>query len=401
MPLRLVHAVPFFAALAATSLIHAEPIAQAAAPTIAGAWVLNPALTQRPQEIGFSADWARPQGSETEGGGRSGGRSRRGGGSGAAGVPAISRESADDGTRLQQLTEEARTPPSRLTIVRENSTVTIADDQGRVRTFRPDGQLQELTIGTVALPSTARWEGPTLVVIYDVETGRQLRYRYTPSADPTRLQVDIRFLERGREGDEVRLTYEPPGARERDILSGAAPSSGAPPASASASRGVPDAVPSSARPLLLPPGSELRGLTTIGTVVDDLSAPGTACGLDRQKIKSSIARILSDAGFKTEPFGNEDTYVLLSVVTSRLPDGTCVSRYDASLVTQADATFPYLKGAVGVQVQLLHEGGMAGGSPAAHASTVMDALVKSANSFVAQIRAANKPAGGAFQDRRS
>ena len=109
-----------------------------------------------------------------------------------------------------------------------------------------------------------------------------------------------------------------------------------------------------------------------------------------RKIKTSIARLLGDAGFKTERFGNEDTYVLLSVVTSRLPDGTCVSRYDTSLVTQADATLPYLKGLVAMPVQLLHEGGMAGGSPAAHASAVMDALVKSANRFVAQIRAANK-----------
>jgi hypothetical protein len=77
-------------------------------------------------------------------------------------------------------------------------------------------------------------------------------------------------------------------------------------------------------------------------------------------------------------------------VTSRLPDGACVSRYDASLETQADATLSYLKGLVAVQVQLLHEGGLAGGSPAAHATAVMDALVKSANSFVSQIRAMNK-----------
>ena len=48
-----------------------------------------------------------------------------------------------------------------------------------------------------------------------------------------------------------------------------------------------------------------------------------------------------------------------------------------------------LKGLVAVQVQLLHEGGMAGGPPAAHAKAVTDALVKSANSFVSQIRAAN------------
>jgi hypothetical protein len=68
----------------------------------------------------------------------------------------------------------------------------------------------------------------------------------------------------------------------------------------------------------------------------------------------------------------------------------CISRYDTSLVSQADATFPYLKGLVAVQVALLHEGGMAGGSPAAHATAVMEALTKSVNSFVTQIRAANK-----------
>jgi hypothetical protein len=397
MPLRLVRALALFVVFAAASATHAAPIAQPAAPTIAGAWVLNPALTQRPAEIGFNRDWARAQGSGGEGGGRSGGgRGRRGGsgsGGGAMGVPAISRESADDGARVEQLTGEARTPPSRLTIIQKDTTVSIADDQGHARTFRPDGQLEELTIGTVPLPTTARWDGASLVVIYDVETGRQLRYTYTPSADATRLQVNIRFLERGREGDEVRLTYEPPGARERAILSGAPASPAAPSASASTLPGVPDAAPPSARPPVLPPESELRGLTTIGTVVEDLSAQGKACGLDQEKIKTSIARILADAGFKTEPFGNEETFVLLSVVTSRLPDGTCVSRYDASLVTQADATLPYLKGLVAVPVQLLHQGGMAGGSPTAHASAVMDALVKSATSFVSQIRAANKSVG--------
>jgi hypothetical protein len=401
MPLRFVRAFPLFAILAVTSATHAAPIAQPAAPAIAGAWVLNPALTQRPAEIGFSTDWARGQGSGGERGGRSGGgRGGRGGsgsGGGAVGVPPISRESADDSTRLQQLTGEARTPPSRLTIVQKDTTVSIADDQGHVRTFRPDGHLEELTIGTIALPTTSRWDGASLVVVYEVETGRQLRYTYSPSANPTRLLVTIRFVEKGRDGDEVRLTYEPPGAHERALLSGDPASPAAPSASASTPTpsGVPDAAPpsaatASARPPVLPPGSELRGLTTIGTVVEDLSAPGKACGLDQEKIKTSIARTLADAGFKTERFGNEDTYLLLSVVTSRLPDGGCVSRYDASLVTQADATFPYLKGVVAVQVQLLHEGGMAGGSPAAHAASVMDALVKSANRFVSQIRAANK-----------
>jgi hypothetical protein len=190
MLLRLAGAFALSVVVAAPFAIHAAPVAQPAAATIVGAWVLNPALTQRPPEVGFTPAWARAQGSGGDDGGRSGGgRGRRGGsgsGGGATGVPPISRESADDSTRVQQLTGEARTPPSRLTIVQKDSAISIADDQGHVRTFRPDGRLAELTIGTVPLPTTARWDGTSLVVVYDLETGRQLRYTYTPSPDAGR-----------------------------------------------------------------------------------------------------------------------------------------------------------------------------------------------------------------------
>jgi hypothetical protein len=360
-------------------------------PDISGAWVLNPDLTQRPQEIGFSTpEWARGAGGEPRGGsGGGGGRGRRGGGgssSGTTGAPAMSRENVEDSTRKQQLTDQARTPPERLTIIQKADSVSIADDQGHVRTFHPTGKLEDLTLGTFPLPTTASWDKGSLVVVYEVESGKQLRYTLTPAANPARLLVDIRFLERGQEGDEVKLTYEPPDAHSRAVLSGTAPP---PPPPAGAAPAASDATLPSARPAVLPPGSELRGLTTIGTVVEDLTAQGAACGLDQAKIKTAAARILADAGFKTERFGNEENYVLLSVVTSRLSDGTCVSRYDASLMADADATFPYLKGAVAIQVQLLHEGGMAGGSPAAHAASVMDALTKSVSRFVSQIRAAN------------
>lgn len=392
MPSRIVRRF-LFVVLCVTGAVQpsATSPSQPAAPDIAGAWVMNTALTQRPDEIGFARDWTRGAGGD-EGERSAGGRGRRGGGSGsgARGAPPVSRESLDDSVRVQQLTAEARTPPSRLTIVQKPDSVSIADDQGHARTFHPNGRLEELTLGTVALPTTARWDTGSLVVVFDVESGRQLRYTFTPAASPTRLLVDIRFLERGHEGDEVKLTYEPPGARERAILSesAAAPAPAAPAAAASSPPPAPGAP--AARPRVLPPGSELRGLTVIGTVVEALTAQGAACGLDQTRIKTALADILAGAGFKTERFGNEDTYVLASVVTSRLPDGTCVSRYDASLESQADATFPYLNGLVAVQVQLLHEGGMTGGSPAAHAKSVMDALTKSVNNFVAQIRAAGK-----------
>lgn len=366
-------------------------LGQSVSPSIAGIWVLNPSLTQRPDEIGFSPAWA---GAGGDAGGRSGGgRGRRGGsgaGGSATGVPSVSRESIDDSTRIQQLTGEARTPPAQITIVEKAASVSIADDQGHSRTFHPNGTLEQLTIGTVALPTTARWDAGSLVVVFDVESGRQLRYTYTPAANPTRLLVDIRFLEHGHEGDNVRLTYETPEAHNRAVLAGQPTSTAAPAAPAAPSPAVSGGMPPAARPPVLPPGSELRGLTTIGTTVEDLTAQAAACGLDQAKIKTSVARILADAGFKTQPDHNEETYVLVSIVTSRLPDGVCISRYDASLVSQGDATFPYLKGLVAVEVPLLRQGGMAGGSPAAHASAVMEAIAKAVNGFVSQIRATNK-----------
>jgi hypothetical protein len=59
-------------------------------------------------------------------------------------------------------------------------------------------------------------------------------------------------------------------------------------------------------------------------------------------------------------------------------------------MAQADANLPYLKGLVAMEVPLLREGGLAGGSPAAHAKSVTDALTASVNRFVAQIRNAGK-----------
>lgn len=367
----------------------------ASPPNLTGAWALNPALTQQPSEIGFSPDWARGgAGGERGGGsGSGGGRGRRGGSGSSAATPTFARESADDSTRVQQLTGEARTPPAHITIIQKADAVSIADDQGHSRTFRTDGHLEELTLGTVALPTTSRWDAGSLVIVYEVEQSRQLRYTFTPSANPTRLIVSIRFLDHGHEGDEVRLTYEPPDAHTREVLSSPSATVPASPASPSGSAALPPLPygdPTAARPPVLPAGSELRGLTIVGTVVDELGTQATACGLDQAKIKASIARILADAGFKTKPYHDEQTYVVINVSTSKLSDGLCVSRYDASLVSEADVTVPNAKGPVSLPVPLLHEGGMAGGSAAAHAASVMDGLAKSVNTFISQIRAANK-----------
>src|SRR6476646_6144160 len=71
-----------FAVLAgAAAQTPAPSIDQLQSPSIAGVWVLNPALTQRPEEIGFSRGFPQAGGAGGDQSGRSGGgRSRRGGG---------------------------------------------------------------------------------------------------------------------------------------------------------------------------------------------------------------------------------------------------------------------------------------------------------------------------------
>src|SRR5262249_55489336 len=146
-----------------TAPVQSVPSPPAQPASIAGIWVLNPALTARPDEIGFNPDWAAGAGGESGSGGRpGGGRGRRGGGGrsggGNMGVPAISHESMDDGARVQQLTLEARTPPGHITIVQKPDSISIADDQGHSRTFHPTGQVEDHTIGTTPLPTTTRWD---------------------------------------------------------------------------------------------------------------------------------------------------------------------------------------------------------------------------------------------------
>src|SRR5215467_13269069 len=95
------------AASAAAAQSSPSPTIQPSSPSIAGVWVLHPALTQKPDEIGFSNDWARTAGEEGGRSGGGGGRGRRGGsgsGGGAMGAPQVLRESADDSTHKPQPT---------------------------------------------------------------------------------------------------------------------------------------------------------------------------------------------------------------------------------------------------------------------------------------------------------
>jgi hypothetical protein len=82
--------------------------------------------------------------------------------------------------------------------------------------------------------------------------------------------------------------------------------------------------------------------------------------------------------------------VYVSVMTSSVSPGLCVSRYDVFLYTHTMATLPYQATPVLVQVSLMHKGGMAGGAPAAHAESVVRNVKQSVEEFVSRITSANK-----------
>jgi hypothetical protein len=137
------------------------------------------------------------------------------------------------------------------------------------------------------------------------------------------------------------------------------------------------------------PGAELKGLTKLGIVVEDLSPQAAACGLNHGTIETAVSKRLSEAGFTVLRNSDEDTYVYVNVMSSSLA-GTCVSRYDAFLYTHATAKLSYHDKPVLVQVSLLHRGGIGTSAAISHPGAVTRGLESYIDLFIQQIRDANK-----------
>jgi hypothetical protein len=145
-----------------------------------------------------------------------------------------------------------------------------------------------------------------------------------------------------------------------------------------------------AAPRASAPYPELRGLTTLGVVVEDLSSQAAACGLNQAAIEGAVSKSLSGAGFTVRRNSDEDTYLYVHIITMSVTAGLCVSRYDASLYSYTTAALTHQPTPVLVQVSLLHKGGLAGGPPSTHADTIVKSVTQYVDEFVTQIRAANR-----------
>jgi hypothetical protein len=377
----------FMTAAAVNGLLPVAVRGQEASP-LAGIWTLNRSLSEFPGDIGFNASWlpapgADPQRVGSNAGSNAGSRGRRGsaGGVGNRGpAPPLGRqESYEDARRVQLVTAEVRNPPVRLMVVDTPDAVTITSELGQSRTFHPDGKEESIELQGVTIGVTSKRDGDRLVVVYRVEQDREVRYTYSSSSsseNPARLMVDVQFLEHGT-GDKARRVYER-GVGTETLTSTAA-------ATAPASSGQPTSETFDQRP-----GAELRGLRSLGILVEDLSAQAVACGLSHDVIESALSKQLTAGGFTVRKNSDDDTYVYVNVMTTNLADGMCVSRYDAFLYTHTTAKLSYRDQPVLVQVSLMHRGGIGSSAPTAHGAAVVRGLENYIDLFVTQIHDANK-----------
>ena len=344
-------------------------------PHVGGRWTLNRSLSQIPREVGFNLEALTSPGG-TRPPTATGGRGRRGSSTGGVtGDPFRGRpQSADDASRVRQLTAEVRNPPAHLTVAEAQGSVTIADDRGHPRTFRPDGKETVVQLDDVPVRVTSTAEAGTLVVVYHVEPNHELRYSYASTTSPAQLIVDIQFVERGG-GDSVRLVYEPTSDTENATAAQPSPARGQPAAS---------------QPFNQRPDAELGGLNALGIVVEDLSAQAMACGLNKDAIETALSERLSKAGLTVRRNADEDTYLYVHIITTGPSNGLCVSRYDAFLYTHTTATLSYQSKPVLVQVELMHKGSLAGSALTSHAAGVLRALQEYVDQFATRISTANK-----------
>jgi hypothetical protein len=372
-------AIVLLGLLTAIALVDQQvtPVHGQAALTLEGIWSLDRSLSELPREIGFDVFGAvQPDpGQNSSGGGRRG----SGGGGGVRGASGPRPESYDDAQRRDALTAEARNPPARLTIVDTPSAITLTNDLGQSRTFHPDLREEVIQVDRASVPTTTTRQADHVIVSYHASLNREVRYTYSRSANPPQLIVEVQFLEHGT-GDKARRVY----------AAGAAPSESPAAGTSAPAKSVPAGQTTPASESVdQRPGAELKGLSRLGVIVEDLGDQAIACGLTASAIETAVTKQLSDAGFTVRRNSDEDTYLYVNVMTASVGSGTCLSRYDAFLYTHAATKLSYHDRPVLVQVLLMHRGGMGSSAASAHPATIARGLENFVGLFISQIRSAN------------
>ena len=118
----------------------------------------------------------------------------------------------EDRKRLKEFTDAVQFAPTRLTISEDGSDVTLTTLSRGVQTLHVTGKAESLKTDAGTVKRTAEWEGPTLIVTYDLGRGGTLRYTYLVVPTTGQLLVRIGYQRPSGEAGpfEIRLVYDPP-----------------------------------------------------------------------------------------------------------------------------------------------------------------------------------------------
>ena len=347
-----------------------DRVAAQAAASLTGEWTLDRQASEFPREIGFGGDFAPlPRPGDPPGTRRSP-------------IPRALRpegESYDVAQRREFFNNDVRTPPERLIVIDTPDTVTITDENGRSRTLHPNGVAETVQLGSLPVLTVTRRDGDRLVVLHAVADLRQVRYTYSRAENPSRVIVELRLIEAGAESEPVRRVYRAPRRETESARTRAradAPGGGRGPA---------------APPSVMPrAGSEFRGLDRLGVVVEPLSQPAVGCGISASELEAAVSKPFTDVGVRVSRNADEDTYIHVTIMTSVFPNGTCVTRWDWSIYSTADAQLSHQDSTMLAQVLLAHKGGLSGSLPATHGTDVLRSLEAGLAQMAGIIRDANR-----------
>ncbi len=138
------------------------------------------------------------------------------------------------------------------------------------------------------------------------------------------------------------------------------------------------------------PDAQLKGLTRLGLVVEGVGADAATCGLKEDAVMAAVTKHLTDAGLRVLRDTDDETYLYVNINTVTVSAGLCVSRYDVTLYSHVAAPLAHTSAPVLLQVELLHKGGLAGGSPAQHADVVTKNVLEYVDQFATRVKNANQ-----------
>lgn len=116
-------------------------------------------------------------------------------------------ESEEDSRKIRELVNDVKNPAATLTITQTDAAVTIVEASGRTGTFHTSSKEDTIQLEAGPIGVVSRWEPTELVLRFDVEKNRELRYTFSRAAGARQLRVTTQFAERGR-GEIITRIYD-------------------------------------------------------------------------------------------------------------------------------------------------------------------------------------------------